>query len=73
MRNLLHRFRALSPSARLTALLCAGAVALCLILPPAVFAVWMRCCWAVPSPGRHRPALSPVRRGAGKFHRLLAL
>lgn len=40
MRNLLHRFRALSPSARLTALLCAGAVALCLILPPAVFAVW---------------------------------
>lgn len=40
MGNLLHRFRALSPSARLTALLCAGAVVLCLVLPPAVFAVW---------------------------------
>lgn len=40
MRNLLHRFRALSPSARLTALLCAGAVVLCLVLPPAVFAIW---------------------------------
>lgn len=40
MRNPLHRFRALSSSARLAVLLCAGVVALCLALPPAVFALW---------------------------------
>lgn len=36
----LRRLRAANPRTRLTALLCTGAVVLCLVLPPAVFAVW---------------------------------
>ena len=50
MRNPLHRFRALPSSARLAVLLCAGAVALCLALPPAVFALWDGVLLGAPQP-----------------------